>query len=321
MQKVFIGIDISSATVDIHVKQTKQPAIQLANEVKALKAFFKPYNKENTIVAMENTGKYNWSLFEVLAKFKGQVFVINPLHLKKSMGMIRGKNDRIDAYRICSFIEKHHQEMKPWQPTTEVIRKIKVLICERTSRVKMKTGIKQRKKLAQPLGLNASLAQLSEELLKHLDRQIQLLEEQIQELIEQDQQLCEQAILLQSIPGVGKILCWMMIAKTEGFTTFTEPRKMACYCGVVPFDHQSGTSLKSKPRVSIYADKSMKTILHLSALRAVRLNNDLQQYYQRKVEEGKNKMSVLNAVRNKIIHRMFAVTRNQKPYVINLVLS
>ena len=89
---------------------------------------------------------------------------------------------------------------------------------------------------------------------------------------------------------------------------------MACYAGVVPFENQSGTSLLKKPRVSFLADKESKSLLHMGAMSAIRLDNDLRSYYRRKVKEGKNKMSVLNAVRNKIIHRVFAVVKNQVPY-------
>ncbi|WP_439559539.1 transposase, partial [Dyadobacter sp.] len=104
-------------------------------------------------------------------------------------------------------------------------------------------------------------------------------------------------------------------------TTITEPRKMACYCGIVPFDHQSGTSIRKQPKVSIYADKSMKSILHLAAMSAIRFDNKLRTYYLRKVAEGKNKMSVLNAVRNKIVHIIFALIKNQATYNDHLVLS
>lgn len=74
------------------------------------------------------------------------------------------------------------------------------------------------------------------------------------------------------------------------------------------------------PRVSILTDKSMKSVLHLAAMSAIRLNNDLRTYYKRKVDEGKNKMSVLNAVRNKIIHRKFSIIKNQTTYKNDLVL-
>ena len=42
---------------------------------------------------------------------------------------------------------------------------------------------------------------------------------------------------------------------------------------------------------------------------------DLKHYYERKVAEGKSKMSVLNAVRNKLLARVVACVNNQKEYV------
>lgn len=47
---------------------------------------------------------------------------------------------------------------------------------------------------------------------------------------------------------------------------------------------------------------------------AIQVNGELQMYYQRKVAEGKNKMLVLNAVRNKLIHRVYAVVRRGEKY-------
>ena len=171
------------------------------------------------------------------------------------------------------------------------------------------------------LGLDKYLHALSKQQLAVLNRQIRQIENDMQALIKADEQMDRQAELICSIPGVGKVLCWTMLAKTENFTTITEPRKMACYSGVVPFSNSSGTSIRGKNRVSSYADKAVKTILHMAAMRAVRLKNDLQIFYLRKVSEGKNKMSVLNAVRNKLIHRIFAVVKNQTPYINPLLLS
>ena len=124
-----------------------------------------------------------------------------------------------------------------------------------------------------------------------------------------------------SVPGVGKVLCWHLLARTEGFSIIDNPRKLACYAGVVPFEHQSGTSIYKKPKVSYYADKTLKSLLHLGAMSAIRCKNDLRVYYLRKVSQGKNKMAVINAVRNKIIHRVYAVIKNEKIYKNYLVTS
>ena len=58
----------------------------------------------------------------------------------------------------------------------------------------------------------------------------------------------------------------------------------------------------------------MKALLHLAAMSAVNCTGEIREYYLLKVEEGKNKMLVLNAVRNKLIHRIFACVRNNRKY-------
>lgn len=325
MEKTFIGIDVSSNCLDIctHSKGIKQSYV-IDNSIKAITRFFKQYNLEGTYVAMENTGRYNWALYDALASFRGQVYVVSALHLKRSIGLTRGKNDKVDAIRIVDFIEKNYSHLIQWKPVPATIKQIKVLLSERNLR------ISQKKQMDQQVGYYTSLKaerigkellKLNRQLINALKAQIEVLEKKIDQLIKSDESLSKQASLIGSVPGVGKVLTWTLLSTTEGFQKITEARKLACYCGVVPFEHQSGTSVRGRTRVSNLADKRLKSILHMAAMRAVRLKNELQIYYQRKVKEGKNKMAVLNAVRNKIIHRVFAVINQQRPYQINLVLS
>lgn len=325
MKKIIIGIDISSKTLDICLqKEGLTEHITIANQVKAIHTFFKKVACEQVIVAMENTGRYNWQLYEALPKYGFEVYVIPALHLKKSMGLVRGKNDKIDAERICKFIQKNQDECVAWKPTPVNIQKMKVLLTERNGRIKIKRqllGQQSDYKLMKPIGLDKQLTKMNQDLINSLQKQIEKLEAEIEAIVQVDETIKEQARQIQSVPGVGPITCWMMIAKTEGFSTIIEPRKMACYCGIVPFDHQSGTSIKRQPRVSTYADKSLKSTLHLAAMSAIRFDNKFRDYYLRKVAEGKNKMSVLNAVRNKIVHTIFALIKNQATYQDHLVLS
>ena len=323
--KKIVSIDVSSKTLDICIKEDGGKRFEkIDNTVKSIKSFFKSLNLPETIVAMENTGRYNWALYEVLANFKGKVYVIPPIHLKKSMGLVRGKNDKIDAERIGLFIAKNEADLVPWKQAPERLRKLKILLTERLSRIKMKRQLSIQKhdyKLMKTMGLDKKLTKLNAQLIESIEQQLKEIESNIEALIQEDVAMKNQASLIKSVPGVGKVLCWTFLAKTEGFTLINDPRKMACYSGVVPFDHQSGTSIKWKPKVSVFADKTLKSILHLAAMSAIRLNNDLATYYKRKVNEGKNKMSVLNAIRNKIIHRVFAVIKNQKKYNFDLFVS
>ena len=106
-----------------------------------------------------------------------------------------------------------------------------------------------------------------------------------------------------------------IIITTNEFNDFENGLKIAYYSGVVPFEHQSGSSLKNRARVSQMANKEMKTLLHMSVVSIIsRGKGELFEYYQRKVAEGKIKMSVINALRNKIIQRVFACVKNDKMY-------
>jgi hypothetical protein len=79
------------------------------------------------------------------------------------------------------------------------------------------------------------------------------------------------------------------------------------------------TRIRGRSRTSKKADKPIKTVHHMAALSAIRIKGDLQCFYQRKVAEDKNRMAVLNAVRNKIIHKIFAVVMDQRNYLKNYI--
>lgn len=325
MEKSFIGIDISGKTLDIcFMSKDCVKYFQIENNVKHIKRFLKNYDSSKAIVAMENTGRYNWGLYEVLANLNFEVYVISPLHLSKSLGLARGKNDKIDALRIAHFTMKNIKELKPWQPTSKSILSLKVLLTERNSRIKEKRKLIAQQKdytKMKSLGLDKKLMKMSKKEVAFLDDQIKEIEVMIETIFEQDGVLRKQKALIKSVPGAGNVLAWTILAKTEGFSKYQDPRKFACASGVVPFDFQSGSSVFRNPRVSLYADKQMKSILHMAAMAAIRSKNDLADYYKRKVAEGKNKMSILNAIRNKIIHRIFAVIKNQTIYKNSLVIS
>lgn len=325
MKNVVIGIDISKNTLDICVKSDRNIIhSSIENTVASIKKFLKQYAKDHVLLAMENTGRYNWRLYEVLPRYDFKVYVINPLHLKNSIGLTRGKNDTVDAQRICSFIEKNYRECPSWQPDSPSIQKLKVLLSERNARLKMIKTLKAQQQeytLLKNLGMDKSLLRLNKKLVDDIQAQVKKIELSIEKLISEEAKLEQQARLVMSVPGVGKVTTWMVLAKTAGFTTIKEARKMACYSGVVPFDYQSGSALNKRPRVSHLADKAMKSTLHMAAMNAIQFNSDLGEYYRRKISEGKNKMSVLNAVRNKILHRIFAVVNRGDLYKESLDLS
>ena len=147
-----------------------------------------------------------------------------------------------------------------------------------------------------------------------LNKQINKVEKELEVLLASDPEVKLNMELLMSISGVGKQTAMNFIVATENFTRFDSPEHMACYAGVAPFPNQSG-NMTRPDRVSRHANKKLKRLLHMAAMAAIRAKSDLSEYYHRKVAEGKNKMLVLNNVRNKLIKRMFAVIARQTPYI------
>jgi transposase len=141
------------------------------------------------------------------------------------------------------------------------------------------------------------------------------IEEHIDRLISSDARLSHQQELRCSIDGVGRQTSLKTIVEANAFRDFDTVRKCCCHAGVAPFKYDSGSSIRSRCKVSHRADKSIKALLHMAALGvATRTKCELHDYYVRKVAEGKNKMSVLNAVRAKLVYQMFAVIKNNAPY-------
>ena len=323
--RVFIGIDVSKKTLDIcYFKEGKSFYKQIPNHEKHIQKFLSGFDLDQTVVAAENTGRYNWPLYEVVSQMPVRFYVINPVHLKRSLGLIRGKDDQKDAWRIAWFIERHYQDLSPWEPEEESIQHLKILLSERRQLIKNRKQVKTAKRertLIKQSALRQSLMRRDNRRIKALDKEIEQVELQIATLIKSDEELQQKAKLVRSVPGVGKVVCWHLLAKTNGFKSIKDPRKLACYAGVAPFEHQSGTSVRKKPTVSNMADKKLKSLLHMAAIVARQHDKELRTYYERKIKQGKNPMTVINALRNKIIHRVCAVVRNQKMFEIRLVES
>jgi transposase len=139
----------------------------------------------------------------------------------------------------------------------------------------------------------------------------------LNDLLAQDTSLQENFEIITSVTGVGQWTAWQILMTTQNFTKFTDPKQYASYCGVAPFSKSSGR-WKGRNKLSGFANKTMKSLLQMCALSAIKYDEDLKAFYERKVQEGKSKMSVLNAIRNKIIHRIFACIKKGEEYKKNV---
>ena len=296
---------------------------QVDNNLEAITLFFQELKEKfqfsfsQLIVCVEHTGIYCNPLLEFTVTKKVNICVEPAMQIKQSQGMTRGKSDQIDARRIALYAYRNLQELRFWRPQREVIQKIKALLVVRErlvkTRVQLKTPLNETGefigKSIRKIIINScqkTLASLKADVLK--------IEKAIDEVIAQDEQLSGTVRFATSVPGIGKITALNVIVTTGEFVRIKEGKKFACYTGVAPFEHRSGSSIRGKTRVSKMANMTLKKLLHLSAMSAIQCSEEMKQYYNRKVGEGKNKMSVINAVRNKLISRVFACVQNQRMY-------
>ena len=177
-----------------------------------------------------------------------------------------------------------------------------------------KSTLSEQKKILN-LGEDHLLVQSQRAIIESLSQQIKTLEKQCRKIIRSNENLAQQYRWITSIKGVGQQTAWHVIATTHGFTRFQKWRQLACYCGTAPFPYQSGSSIKGRTKVSHLANKNMKKLLNMCALSAIRHDKEIKAYYQKKIDQGKHKMCVINAERNKIIARIFAVVKRQSPFV------
>lgn len=327
--KNFIGIDISKGTFDSAlIKQGDLSTIISDNFSNSNTGLVKleefldkqGLNMEETLFCMEHTGIYCRLLSQYLIERKYHVWLEMPVQIIRSLGIQRGKNDRIDAKRIAEYACLKKDKAMLWEPPREVLIQINDLLTLRERLIESRKSLKQPIKELNDAGFSDT-AKLIESRCKNtltsIEKEIKQIEKELSDKINKDSNLKKLYSLATSVPGIGKITALTLLYFTNEFKLYTNAKQLACYCGVAPFEHSSGTSIKGKSRVSPFANKRLKKLLHLVAMSTISSDRELSSYYYRKVDEGKNKMIVLNAIRNKILHRLCAVIRRGSPYQLS----
>lgn len=336
IQQTFIGTDVSKLTIDVSLITIDgfHQYQQFDNNVKGfrkLETWLQSTNLfsfDTALFCMEHTGIYTREYVNYLLLHDAKVWMESALHLKRSIGMTRGKNDKIDSYRIARYAMTNADKVKLVSLSNKTLILIKDLMSNRDrinkSCQSIKVSIREMERVDKTTG--KELNRLNKAALNGLAKSKAAIEKRILELINQDDELKKIYELITSIKGVGQILATELIVYTHLFSRMNNAKQLACYCGVAPFAHTSGTSIKGRMGTSNFANMNLKSTLHLAALSSTRYVPDIKKYYERKVAEGKSKMSVLNAIRNKILQRVIAVVNRGTPYMenykeINLVNS
>lgn len=331
--KFFIGTDVSKEWLDMSIVSGGKVLhhAQIANKEVAIKRWLRQTQKEfdyqyaDTLFSMEFTGLYNHHLLEVLHDKKAMVWLIPGLQISEGStnGLRRGKSDKQDAVRIALYAGKNLEQVRWWRKPRKVIQQLQTLLMLREKLQKTKhqyeTTLKEYKSFSE-----ASVFRIVKEttaaMLKTTNQQLTDVEKEMKSLIQGDEKLQELNEYITSVEAVGLVTSANVLVTTNEFVNISEAKQYACYAGVAPFKNESG-KVKKKQKISHKANKKMKKLFHLLAMSAIRMKGEMKTYYERKLAEGKNKMSVLNAIRNKIILRIFSCVKNKKLYEKNYVYS
>lgn len=320
----FVGIDISKLKLDVSIysvafhKQFSNANPGFLDMLNCLKTVLQTDNLKSVLIAFEHTGFYSLPLAQFMEENQLSYFMIAPLQIKRSLGITRGKNDKIDSYRIAEYAYWKKDKIVPTKLPSKSILELQSLLTLRDRLARQRGGFvatMSEECKSDSVVKNPALEAAFKHVINCLTEEIKGLEKAIKQIIKDDEGLSRTFKLITSIKGIALLVASHLIVYTHNFTRFDNWRKCACYAGIAPFENTSGSSLKGKTRVHHIANRQIKKMLHLAALSASHTDKELKDYYEKRVQGGKSKMSALNILRNKVLARAFAVVKRGSPYV------
>lgn len=329
-RKCYLGIDVSKLWFDISVlivsDQQKLPMLteRFCNTTSGLARLdewlteLQVSKDEHSLLVIENTGVYHRLIWDYCSVNKLPLHIGNAAQIKWSLGIVRGKSDTTDSQRLCMYCYKHAEDLKATVVLDPIFLKLKDLITARTRLLSQLNSMKvylNELKLSNDKQVQKMMETAHQAAMEGLKKSILEIEMNIHRIIKENSSIQGNYNLLISIPGIGHLTAVYLLGYTNNFKSNLTGKQLASYAGVVPFSDTSGTSIKGRNKVHKMANKDLKKLLHLCAMTAIRNYPEFRNYYDRKKAEGKHSMSILNAVRNKIVLRVVAVIKKQTSYV------
>lgn len=323
---IVAGIDVSKLKLDVSVlisADQKQPHyFQTENNRAGILKLFKAIEKlglslQEVLFCFEHTGIYTMHLCSTLQEFDYEYSMVPAIEIKRSVGLVRGKSDKADSKTIARYAFTHAHKLSLYKLPEQSLMKLKLLLVEKQKLKKaiLSLGSTDEQSSFIPKEVLKNVMRVNQKSIKELKKNVEEIEVMIKALIDENGEMKEKFDLACSVPGVGKETALYLLMYTKNFSCFENWRQMACYAGIAPFEYSSGSSIKGRSKVSLIANRKLKSLLTLGALAAIRHDKQMKEYYQRKVAEGKNKMLVINAIRCKLISRVFAVINRGNPFI------
>ncbi|MBQ5938160.1 MAG: transposase [Bacteroidaceae bacterium] len=325
----YIGVDVSKHTLDIAVYDgcldLKDGHIQVGNDSKGFTTFArwikgKGIEYDQVRLCMEFTGLYAHEFRCWLEQKDITYYMIPPKKMHDFQvptnihGLGHVKTDRMDSYKIAIYSYKNSMDLQPSRLPSAAFFKLQRLMAERRQYVRQRQLYKFH---THNIGAYESDESRTRRkvMSKALLKSIQGVEQEIDNVISSDESIKKNYELLTSIISIGRVCAITTIVLTENFTAITNPRSYANYVCVAPYKKESGTSVRRKAMTSSEGVRQAKADLTIAALSAIRWDPGTTSYWKRKKAEGKHSGVVLNAIKFKLIMRMFAVVKRARPYV------
>jgi transposase len=322
----FVGIDIASTSFVACVgttpwKLTVKP-VKFENDEEGFVSFLgwlKEHNlqAQSTVVCMEATGVYGEGLAYFLHASGYRVAVEPPLNIQRKFPANASKTDELDCQYIAEYACRYVDRLSLWQPRAEILEQVKVLLTTRAHFSVQLTGHKNALHAVNRKKVSSELAkQVHHNMVEQITLSIKAIDKEIRRLIESDPTFKQTLLLLLSVPGIGLQLAAHLLIHMQATL---DPKALAAFIGICPIQHQSGSSVFATPTSRHYGPSVLRKLLYLAACSVRTHKKQFQQYFFRKVAQGKHKKLVLNNIQNKILKIACAVVRSHQPYIPNYV--
>ncbi|MEK7311189.1 MAG: IS110 family transposase, partial [Chloroflexota bacterium] len=322
--RYFVGLDIAAETFTAAIGTTPWKLLVRATPFTNSQDGFQQLvqwlrqqdcTPEQTVLCMEATGVYGEALAYYLAAQTYPLAIEPPLKVKRAFKPNGPKTDAVDSEQIAEYACRFSDELRLWQPPTELVAQLQVLLATREQLVQQSTAHQNALHALRRKAVRIAFAeQVYEQMLAETKTRIKALEKEIQRLIDQHPTARRLLTVLLTIPGVGLLLAAHILVLTECATRSFPAPKLAAHLGIAPYEHQSGTSVYARPTSRHYGPPQPRKLLHLAARSVCTHNQHFRAYYERKVAEGKVKKLVLNNVANKLVRIICAILESQTEY-------
>jgi len=314
-RQAIVGVDVAKAKLDVALKmpggkwKTKVVANSAAGFAE-LRAWLGKHGVTCAHVCMEATGVYWERVAEDLADHGFSPSVVNPAQIKSFAGAlgVRTKTDAVDAKVIAEFCASGNPRL--WIAPAKSVRRLRALVGRREALVELRTQETNRLEVAATEEVRLSI----EQVIAHLERQIEQIERQIKKDVDDDPTLREQRELLASIPGIGDTTAAMFLAHYGGELRFEKTRQAVAFAGLDTRQHESGSSVHGKPRLSKQGHSSIRRALYMPAITAMSRTPWGKAFRDRLLAAGKPKKVILGALMRKIVAIAYGVLKSGKPF-------